>query len=747
MNSAEEFDGGVLSRTQRGFREGIALVVVLTVLAVLSTIAFYLHMFSTRQRFQSHRLSSGEIALQAAQFTARQVCLLIGRSIDFINSSSPSTFPKRSSSAPPSLREFLLLFVSPEGRLKWENLKFKLSNEPFDLINRAVIPDYSPSLELNILVSYEKLENPLLASFPISGLQAGLEDEHSGRFIVDVTATFSGVSRRILAVINERSMNLTWPVLGRFVLYAGQIRPQPLDEGVNRVTYKLEGTSLPRLVETFDLDPNLVRPLVVRGGEYVSPERRAVLAADPDAAARFLDGQGWILLGGPEITLGLAPGTKEYGEHFLLAGDSIFLRDIVRDTNPFGFEAPHPDPVRFPSFRFRLWESHEIYSILTGLYRESRSNARSVFLSQVRDCDPTKSSVLRLMGTHEHQSPTLVFGNVFRRYILEQGLRVKTSSGATPTPDSIAAVCPFIPRESFPQAQWMPGFDAEVTGVIKATCGNDWEGGYRGAMSIPIKTAFNEGLAFWLSQPKEPGVAEDRRTILGGFVTGKISKLGRSFGFTPPHSSEKLVLGLDEDVSLYRASRKVFSGKLQEVLPCVRNLALSRCGRGFKTGPALQDFLRKTLEAGGSTVGFYHVEKPFEWTDSWNQLALGGCGIVCDGPITISAGVKPAGGDRFPDAAKNQITFVALSGDVTVNTDQPVEASLLAPAGKLVVSGGCRIAGLVAVNTIDLSVLSNSQEKTICYDPIHDWTDETAFQNGYRVMLEQNPVIFSAKLD
>lgn len=725
--------------------QGMALMVVLIILAILSIIAFYLHQFSTRQRDQSHRLSSSEIALHAAYFAAKQSYHLLRRSVDFINSSSPETFPKKCETAPESLREFFIHFVSPEGRIKDENIQILLHNESFELIKRTLLEEYPNNLDLKILITHERLTNPLLETTPIDGLEKGLEGEHCGRFIIDVKVTFSGVSRRVLMVINERSVQMTWPVIGRFVLYANQMGPNPIDASVNRIAYKLTDSTSPKMIESFDLENNSLKPLVVISGESVSASRHGDISADPETSANFLNGQGWILLGGQDVTLGVAPGKGEYGEHFLLANDIVFLKDIVRNSVPFGFETLHPDQVKFPAFRFKLWETHEVYSILTGIYQETRDNIRKHFLEEFHDADLRSSSLLRLMGTQNNQSPTMVFGNVFRRYILEQGLRVKMAAANPPTSDSISAVCPYIPNEIYDQPQWMKGFNAIVTKIIKETNGNSWERGYRNVMSTPLKTSFNEGLACWLAPPMAPNALEDKGAMLSGFTTGNISKLGKPLSFSPPGTPEKLLMGLENAYSLFRGATPVFNGRFQEILPSIRNLALARCGRSFESDRDLQKYLRSTLENKGSTVGYYHVKKPFKWTEEWNSLALGGCGIVCDGAVTVAASVKPHLSPLFPDATKNMMTFVALNGDITVATEQPVEASLLAPSGRLSLSGGCNIKGLVAVNNLDVSSFANTQVKYISYDIDHDWADESSFNKGFRTMLEQQPIIFTAK--
>lgn len=704
------------AKFRKNRNHGMALIFVLGALIAFFVIAFYLYSFSTNQRYQSHFLSSGEIASQVAEFGAKQAYSMLYNAIEFLNSTNPDTFPKRATGlkkSPDGIKEFFEIFVDENDRLS-EREQSALISIP--LAESTIFKDltHTPNLTVTITLQGQK-------SIYQQGLIPGCSDqsgETTGKFIIDSLAEYNNVKRRVISVVEQRTIQMTMPVLSRFTL---SLLETPDKDHLNPNAISANGTT----PETFT-DPKYL-PLVILGGQPYSN------STDTDPAP-FLDKQGWVFIL-PELHIGLAPGSGKYGEHFLLAGESTFFREIKKDYGPFG--------SRFGvvlNKTFEMWNTHQIYTRLTGLYNETREEDAYYFLSNIPAIDNVqKSSIFRFMGTPLNQSPTLVFGNVTRSYILEEGLQKK--SNLSPTN---CAVLPYVSKEKFYTYSWTAGMDSNSLKVLKETCNNDWEI-YRQAMSTPVfNVPYNEGLAFCFDSQGYTGNANPR-PIQPTFATNKISKLGKYLNYDAKQPEKFL---LDENINLYRDEKQVFSGDLSKVLSYLGNYCIARCSRQFETSQALKKYLQEMQSSGKNPTGFYLVKNSFEWTDDWNRLAVGGIGLVCEKGITITARVEPTPSKALAkDCAFNPIYFVSLTGDITINTGERIKAALIAPNGEIHSSKtmGMNICGFVATKAMKLSELCNSASKIIQYDLDYDWADSKSYQKGFRTSLEYQPIMFFAK--
>lgn len=696
-------------------KDGMALLIVLGFLAAFFVTVFYLHSYSTNQRYQSHMVSSSEVASRVAEFGAKQVQSMVRNAVAFLNSSDPGTFPKREKGlkeAQAGMKEFFEIFVDENGRLSEKEQNALIS---IPLAENTILSGLTFTPELKVILTLEG-QKKIHEESAIPGDSEGAA-ETIGKFVIDSTASYDKVERRVISVFEQRTVQMTIPVLSRFALTVLEI---PDKDKLNSNLVNARGTA----PETFT--DATYTPLVVLGGQRVPDTKNN----DP---AQFLDKQGWVFIL-PELTLGVAPGNGKFGENFLLASGCTFYRDIQKDAGPFG--------TGFGVVRgknFELWNTHQIYSRLTGLYQETKDEECFYFMSNISGTDNVQySSILRLMGTPGSPSPTLVFGNVLRSYILEQGLRKK--SGAS---SADCAILPYVRQEKFDSASWTAGLDPDSQKVLRGTCNGNWDT-YRQAMSTPVSSVpFNEGLAFWFDPDEYTGKTTPR-AIQPNFKTGVIPKLGKPLEYVPKQP-ENLLLG--QNIALYRDDSQVFSGELGNVLPNVGNYCVSRCGRQFESGKTLKEYLTGLRKTGMNPTGFYYVKGSFEWTEDWNELAVGGVGLVCEKDVTIVGMVKPAPtGDLAKECVNNQIYFVSLGGDVNINTGRRIEAALVAVKGRVRSSGaGIDVCGFVAARIMELSGLCNSSPKVVRYDPRYDWADSQAYRNGFRTVLERQPIVFFAK--
>ena len=703
---------------------GVALFVVIALLGVIGIIAVYIHRYSRQQRYQSHRLSSAEVAYRAASFGARQGYLLVQQGVAFLNSTDPGTCPKQEQ-PPASLKTFCDYLVKDDGRLADDPVEVLLPMP--DSPMQKMVTELGSHLQLQVTLKLERQE-PLLAEPPFPGLQ-GETPERRGRFVVDALAVYRGVSRRVVSVFEARTIQMQWPVVGRFVLscsgHEGTLNAleMPLKTGKRKIPQEFGSPAL--------------APFVIEGGDGIAPGALPSIRADP---AGFLDRQGWVALFTPSTgdaeqwSLGTTPGPDGFGEDFLLTANRVFFHPIVQGSGQLGIAVPNPSGGQ----SYELWKTHQRYACLTGLYPATKEPQRNQLMRNHAG-NTQKSAMIHLMGRADRPSPTLVFGKVYRHYLLEQGIRRKRLPPKAPEDASVAAPCPYVLEADFNRAQWVPAMEPGPTAVLRQACGNTWDT-YRDLMCLPLRTAYNEGLAFFFDQTPAAG----SRPLQPTFTVTQVPKLGRGLSYTPG-APESMIL--DGPVTLIRDGRTVYAGELQQVLPNLGRIAKARCARSFRSGDALQRFLNEVVQQGKNPAGFYHVAGAFTWTDAFNRLAVGGVGIVADGTLTVSAEVAPSRPPTVVDAAQNVVSLVSLTGDIIINTSQRVRAALLAPVGKLrcLRPIDIDILGLVAVHEFQLTGFANGRNKRLRYDPIMDWASNDAYQRSFRIMLEHQPLLFVAK--
>ncbi len=693
-------------------RNGVALFVVIGFLAFVTIVALYLHSFSRRQMAQTRQHSRIEVAWRAATLAARQADLLLERATEFLNSTDPSTWPKRDK-APLPLRPLIEAITERDGRLRGADTLWEL---PLDHTPLRPLLEEEPHLGVTVTIALRGVQ-PLLDEPAVPGLSEP-PAEWRGRFVIEARATLDEVERRVMTKREFRWVSLQWPVVGRFVLTAlrGSGQPNPL-----RVEPPAPGRGSPRFPPDLRPAPG-VQPLTIMGGPPVTD--RAGVARDP---ASYLDRQGWIYLGNPPPspsdfwTLGAALGLGDTGEGF------------PADHRPWFFEIPQgASRLGMGQGPTALWPRFESVVFACVPYGQSRERANQYALHTCPG-DLDTYSHLRLMGTSREPSPTLVFGPVFRRYLLEQGIRPRPRFPNDLPP---VALIPFVRPEDYNRPDFgVPGLDRRVPDILRAACaGYD---GFRLAMSALVIAPANEALAFALNQASPAQLKPQ-------FRTAEIPKLGRDLMFDPARPDRLL---LDGPCRLLRGGQTVFEGSLGHALANLNTLALARAARVFPDGARLRTWLEGRLARGRSVTGVYEVSGPFTWTDEWNTLALGGVVVVAHGDITIRAGVMPRSRAVLPDAVDHPVTLYSKDGNIILATNQPVQAALVAPRGQLrgPADGEVDLRGLVAVGELPLDQFKTGRPKTIRYDARHDWADPAAYDRSFRLQLEEQNLFFAVK--
>lgn len=247
-------------------------------------------------------------------------------------------------------------------------------NDPGDELHQELIAARQDDLKLPVFnASMHEALNQLVEDFPGSSIQVngrltGLETltsaysdprERKGVIELDGLITCREVSRRIRERRAFRFSSVAPPVLSRFTLFIGEANAP----SINNLNNAASGSSTGG------------RPLVLQNGESADPFRN-----------------GWVYLGGEKIVLNMARGESNFGEDF-------HLPDTITRS------------VFFPNQNYLLLH-------LNSGFFSAAGNETAFQKFPVKNAF-TASSV-RLFGCQalsDHCTPTLVVGDVWRRYL------------------------------------------------------------------------------------------------------------------------------------------------------------------------------------------------------------------------------------------------------------------------------------------------------------------------------------------
>ncbi|MFZ5952253.1 MAG: hypothetical protein ACOYXC_16235 [Candidatus Rifleibacteriota bacterium] len=699
------------------FRRGMALFMVIGFLLFIGLIAIYLNFFSKHQMQQTRDTSNAEVCYRAAAFSARQTMAYLQRTADYINSSDPATIPKLAK-APPEIKQFIEFFFDADGLMKKEPLELKLSVEKSPL--KFFLNTYQ-NLEIKVIIKSTAIK-PLHENPSIPGLK-GLDEELRGRFVIIAEAAIKNTARKVITRAEFRYTNLTLPVVGRFSLMAMRGIGNP-----NSLSATAAGTSW----QTCRLPPELSvdssrSPLLINGGQSVTDLNSIV--SNP---AGFLNKQGWIFLGTPDSssssywTLNAAPSAPPVGEGFALGKNTAFAYALQQGGEAFGIAYNHP---RLPE-PLEVYRKYEVVVFLTGAFADSKTQKfQYAFENTEQPID--NYSILQLMGSNASISPNLVFGNVYRRYLMMKTIRrIRTNTG----PDEYA-ILPYVTSADFSRNDLgITGFSPLVADLIQTTCAG--HNGYSTVMSQVITAPANEAVAQCLNS--------SANSLKPEFRSGTIERIAREISFSATVPEQML---FNSECRLFRdGGQEIYSGNLADSLPNIGQILISRAAREFDSDVDLIKFLKKQIAARKPVTGIYRIKNDFNWTEDFNSLALGGIIIVADGNVRVSAGIGPVTNSGIPDAVNNQVALASLNGNLIIRTSAPINAALLAPRGRLSAdSGGFNIRGQLAVAELDLASLENKAIKSINFEKSFDWADSTSYQNGFRLLLEDQQMFYSVK--
>ncbi len=567
-----------------------------------------------------------------------------------------------------------------------------------------------------------------LATGPLDGIAADPK-ERRGRITLTCRAEVGHVlglrvARTAILERRYRVVGLVPPLVGRFVLFAGS---RGSDE-VNALEQQAEANrSSPDSGET--VRAGGPEPLVVIAGAKAA----AVTGRDLDRDAflaglagdgTLLDRQGWIYLGpgpgGEAWNLKLAHGFLGAGESFLLDSAERSVKYLGDDGAESGFRQrivatfAAQDNQCIPAFdlpQTGLWHLHHGFvsnweTIGIGAPRMVQDAIGNRTKYRFPDEDG-KASVLRLLGTPEEASPTLVFGPVDRSFVQKAAIRLRLSQCRF---NGVQFIPVYLPTEYPPRA-----------GAI-----------VKNAFNLPPDTEFQtEGTAIrrepylvsllQMLVPGDKGTWDAKGVLMptGTAAPGSASPIGS--GLVPAFSSLPApgAPGSEAVVdAAYRGELAVdglFTGNLGTGLAAFERALDAKRVFTVPADRRAEVFPARVLGTDGALrlPGILLVKGTAELpVPAIGSVTEGGI-LIAEGPLRITGAIARGGNEP--------LTLVSLTGDISIDPGVgTIEAYLAAPRGRVRFPGADLIVkGGLAGSELDLAGLTGPKVR-IEYDPVYD---------------------------
>jgi len=667
----------------KGFMVPLA-VAVLAILLILGTTMF---MVSRQHLHSAHHYAAREEAYQIGSGAVELGVEAIGKFLEFLNNPDPSTLPKHEN-LPSEIQSFASSFFDGSGFLK-EDAEVQLQSQLIDSLQDGT--EMSVDLRLGL-----KKMGLIDSSSPSSGV---FPDPREAIYLFTSTARVQGkgADLRVTTFKQWRMVNILLPVLGKFVLF-------------NRDQGSLEVNEIPDTKLPSDL--RSVPVAIISGQSLAAGEKLS-----PPDLKKHIDSQGWVFLGGAPWSLNLSHGwgSDQYQDAYTSRGLEYYaVGEGVRSGKDLKLKQLGSN---ISVGEFEWWR------MISGFYMELTTAEEYEVLSRMGADLLSHSSTLNLYGTGQEPSPTLVLGDVRRRWALIQGLFNETNG--------IWAALPFLEQDEFENSStWPGGATASSVSILRDNFDGDYEE-YKLQMSQVIEEGYNEGLlwAIELGTPSlderfhleceelDPTVQEQVRVDLL-----KVDNL--------EHTLCKRFVG--GQYSLRNdASNPIFENINLESFVNLSHLE-RRSSREFES---FDSFLQEHLDPGSGILklgGVMKIKGNLKLvTPLQIQSGKGGI-LLVDGDIEILAPINNPDHEPF--------SLVSLAGNLKLKISDPVHASLVALKGTVFLPSKFHVEGSIAADTISIDSLSGSSasvsQRILKYNLSLDPTRAQNWNGAYRIMQD-----------
>lgn len=592
--------------------------------------------------------------------------------------------------------------------------------EPCDEL-KGYITQLSGDLTLRVRLSQWR---PLAAGAP------GFKDdpvEKIGRIDVEAVAEVGNAHRKVRMSRGVKVFLSVHPVIGKFTCF---IRKKPAsDDAVN---------ALERTTNSAGFSNGT--PLILNnrgaGGGFNVVTPALDLGAVPDLN-ELSKTSGWVFLNSETTpwALNLAGSAQDtdYDDRSMLRFGA-YSNDVLQTAVN---TPPQSGGTSVTQLNEKFQGIKRDYTISKG----GSVVVASDFLSVRYLLPPSpKVSIIRPFGTNGDLSPTLLFGPVLRKYLRVRSVDSTINiSGVAKTfkevgvpgfPDVTSFKQTFLtpptsPRnyaDDFTLYAQLWNMTADASGLAAG-----W-GKWRNAQTSLVSEPFSEGLNY-LAVP-------DRET---GTVQSPVSK-----AYTDPPAD--VVTGLDLWAAGAEGLHKA-EGVFGSPGKPLYEGALSGIEGVREFGPKItamyatpRNYLERHLDQAGNIAvsGIVYLgREDLNVERKWNVTA-GGV-LIVGGNIDIRAGIRSA----------EPLTLVC-TGNITIDTSEPVEAQLICLRGTFTPRNAFTINGGIAAGEIDLTSLVNAQNKQINWDSRFDpYAVPSPMSAGspyrYRVSEEEEYVVEPGK--
>ena len=708
--------------TGRGRRRGFNLIGLVILILALGVTAIVLSNLARQARRSSHWFCDAQQAHDLADAGLKQVVALLAKVGD--RNAAQAAGPLG-----PALVSILdaLSSAGDAGTQVVVLSSDRISTLP-DAVDRLLsrLGPFSPKLEVVVkVVAKEPLWSGLLDGLPPD------PREKKGRIRIIASASVVGAtgireSRSIVMEKEYKQVCVLPSLLGRFALFV-QDGPGKDPNFVKLRFDPVTGDSAPEALSPL--------PLIVRSESVVRLVDRRLHGLDRSAIVtgiqegRFLDRQGWVYLGGAEgktWKLRLAHGYGEYGESPLLPGwrfRALFKGQASEDGSfakrfKQAFDAEGPCKAEFvDSTMDGLHHFHHGFASNYELIGQDPAIFPLLQTPQGQrlrvDLGPGETSCLRLFGSPDGFSPTLVFGPVDREFVRRAW--IQTTTGPSDGP------CPHAGGMSFPLFR-LPDHGPGTQRILLSAFGSAYA--FEECGTAPIGDAFVRSLPTVLD-PRGSGfyapngmlvrsrdVAQPRRW--SSELLPWLGEIPDAGGTLPEEAVFRLYHG---DLPA-TGSDPLYVGRLENGFRAFQSSLKLRVVRAVTP----KTFRKEMLS--GTTLRLPGVV--LVQTADNEPLVLGPIDSVKQGGLLVTAGPITIAGNILRNPSTEPLTLVSLKKDIVIKDEAAVvEAYLVALCGKVrFPAGDLTLFGGMACRELDLDTLKNAPARRLIrhatkMDPAH----------------------------
>lgn len=656
-------------------RHGFVLPGVLLLIIILLLLAGSRHFFSRHQLNQADHGARYEKAYHMATGALEAADILLLKTLAFINDGRIETIPKRQK-APKELMPLVKAILDEDGIAYPRKEFIPIQSEIYEHLQRG----WENSSTLKVELELRELE-PLITN---SGENGPVFDDKEKKILVmlHAEASVEGAFARVYRYREGRVINLLPSIISKFALF---LRSQ----GSFRANTILDSNSNKNIMND--------TPLMVFCGKAIEQH-----SLKPEST-RILDKQGWVFLGSEASwRLGAGPG----------GNDSNHASGML-DRRLHKFAIPGNENLSATGYLSYYSQPEYLFSELKKSdYKKAMINLGN---------DQISASKLRISGSENQQTPTVILGKVLSRWALLQGLNNSISN--------LHAPLPMLNAQQFSRNLW-PGMSTNAARKIKENFSDNYER-YKERMSQIIEQSYNSGnlnmIAFENSDfsdsvVQDPSNLPADSTVIQHSSIAKLDNQPVNF-FKINHGNFHEFFQTDNSA--------IFKGNLSGF----ENLSFlkARSGQTFQTN---RDFFKAIFTKDKK----YLIKDVYFIAGSLNidrqLIADSGCGgmIIVEDNITISEKIRAIN--------KEPIFLISLNGNITITTGQKLDAGIAALKGTVFIDSNLLLEGLLAAKELSIRRLQPVGQRKIIYNSDFDITDDQVYKRNFRFFMPEKGVTF-----